>query len=522
MTSATRARLARWLALPVGAALPFAFAPFDAWWLAILCPAFLFLSWRDAAPRAAAQLGFLFTAGLYLSGTYWLYYSIHGIGKAPLPLTLFVMLGMVAILSSYTAALGYVLARWFNPSHLATDPATTPDAQRIAQARVIVQHLMVFPAAWVLLEWFRGWFLSGFPWLALGYSQIDTYLAGLAPLGGVYTISFAVAICAGALALLARGPGGAPALIAIALMWLLGFAFDGREWTQSTGAPVRAAIVQGAVPQDLKWSAQQRDATVALYSELTTPHLGVDIVLWPEAALPILAHNALQTIAPLIESAQSRGTTLVTGLVRYDPQSEAYYNGLIALNGEPQWYYKRRLVPFGEFFPVPQFVREWLRLMNLPYSDLTPGPAEQPALRAGKHYIGVTICYEDAYGAEQLDVLRTATLLVNVTNDAWFGDSTAAHQHLQISRMRALEAGRPLLRAANDGVSAIIGANGEVASTFPRFEPGVLTGVVQPRTGLTPYARVGNAPLIIVCALLLLLCFRPHTTVAQRRAKVRR
>ncbi|HEX2493216.1 MAG TPA: apolipoprotein N-acyltransferase, partial [Steroidobacter sp.] len=174
---------------------------------------------------------------------------------------------------------------------------------------------------------------------------------------------------------------------------------------------------------------------------------------------------------------------------------------------EPQWYYKRRLVPFGEFFPVPSFVREWLKLMNLPYSDLTAGEPDQPALKVKNQKIGATICYEDAYASEQLDVLKDATLLVNVTNDAWFGDSTAAHQHLQISRMRALEAGRPLLRAANDGVSAIIGANGAVVNTLPRFQPGVLTGVVQPRIALTPYARVGNTPVILFCSLVLVCVF---------------
>jgi apolipoprotein N-acyltransferase len=319
-----------------------------------------------------------------------------------------------------------------------------------------------------------------------------------------------VAICAGAIPRIAIGSTRTRIVAAAAIvgLWTTGYALTKPAWTEPTGSPMTVAIVQGAVPQDEKWTTDPY-ATVRLYFELTAPHLGKDVILWPESALPLLAHEAMRILDPLTRAAHARGSRLVTGLVRYDFDRDEYYNGLVAIDDELQWYYKRRLVPFGEFFPVPSFVREWLKLMNLPYSDLTPGKREQPALKVKNQEIGATICYEDAYAAEQLDVLKEATLLVNVTNDAWFGDSTAAHQHLQISRMRALEAGRPLLRAANDGVSAIIGADGEVMVTLPRFKPGVLTGVVQPRSGLTPYARVGNVPVVSVCSLLLLVGLWP-------------
>jgi apolipoprotein N-acyltransferase len=487
-----------WLAPFVGAALALAFAPFDWRLLAILCPAYLFLVWRDATPRRAAQVGFLFTAGKYLAGTYWLYYSIHGIGKAPLWLTFFVMFAMIAILSSYTAAVGYALARWFRLD------------ERTREAAAMWRFLLLYPAAWVLLEWFRGWFLSGFPWLALGYTHLDTWLAALAPVGGVYAVSFAIAICAGAVALLVSGAGRARlvAVGAIAALWASGYALTQPVWTQPAGAPMTVAVVQGAVPQDEKWTTDP-GATVRLYQDLTLPHLGKDVILWPESALPLLAHEAMHYVGPLSNEAHRRGSRLVTGLVKYDFERRSYYNALVALDEEAQWYYKRRLVPFGEFFPVPSFVREWLKLMNLPYSDITAGEQGQPALKVKNQRIAPTICYEDAYGAEQLDVLTEATLLVNVTNDAWFGDSTAAHQHLQISRMRALEAGRPMLRAANDGVSAIIAASGAVQSTLPRFKPGVLTGVVQPRAGLTPYAHVGDIPVVLGAALILVVSAWP-------------
>ncbi|MGH8176679.1 MAG: apolipoprotein N-acyltransferase [Steroidobacter sp.] len=482
-----RTKTALWLALPIGAALSLAFAPFDWWPLAVLCPAFLFLAWNDAAPRRAAKVGFLFTAGTYLAGTYWLYHSIYEIGHAPIWLTLIAMLGLVAIMGAYTALVGYAVTRWIH----------------VAGA---IRWLLVLPAAIVILEWFRGWFLSGFPWLALGYTQIDTPLAGLAPLGGVYSVSFAVTICAGAVVTLVLGSLRArvAAICAIAAIWVTGFIFHGHEWTEPVRSPVTVAIVQGAVPQDMKWDKQQFEATLELYRNLTTPHLGAQIIVWPESALAAPEYLLGDFLGRQWVEARQRGSTLVLGQLRHVSDRDVYHNAILAMGDEAQWYAKRRLVPLSEFFPVPEFMRDWLRGMDLPYSGFEAGARLQPALDAGSEKLGVTICYEDAYASEQLDVLKEATLLVNVTNDAWFGDSTAAHQHLQISRMRALEAGRPLLRAANDGVSAIIGAGGEVKEALPRFQPGVLTGVVQPRSGLTPYARVGNTPIVSLCSLLLL------------------
>jgi apolipoprotein N-acyltransferase len=480
------------LSLPVGAAVSLAFAPFNFWPLAIVCFAFLFLSWEGATPKQAAKRGFLFTAGTYLAGTYWLYHSIHTIGNAPIWLTLFVMAALVAIMSAYMAFVAYALKRW-------------------VPAQGALRWLLVLPAAIVILEWFRGWFLSGFPWLALGYTQTDTWLAGLAPVGGVYTVSLAVTLCAGAVTALVLGDKNnrIAALAVIGIVWLLGLTLHDRDWTQRNGAPISVAIVQGAVPQSMKWEPEQRDKTIALYRDLTREHLGAKLIIWPEAALPGLSHELTDVLKEQWTAANAAGSALVLGQVHYDFEERVYFNAVLALDKEPQWYAKRRLVPFSEYFPVPQWVADWLQGMDLPYSGFKAGIDNQDALDAAGQKLALTICYEDAYASEQLEVLKTATLLVNVTNDAWFGDSTAAHQHLQISRMRALEAGRQLLRAANDGISAIIGPRGDVEKTFPRFKPGVLTGEVQPRVGLTPYANVGNWPVMIVSFLLLAAGFSP-------------
>jgi apolipoprotein N-acyltransferase len=315
-----------------------------------------------------------------------------------------------------------------------------------------------------------------------------------------------VTLCAGAVAALVLGNKNTriAAASVIGVVWLIGLSVHNKEWTQKIGEPISVALVQGAVPQEMKWEEDQRDKTIELYRNLTREHLGTKLIIWPEAALPGLSHELTDVLSEEWTAAHAAGSALVLGQARYDFEEQVYYNAVLALDKEPQWYAKRRLVPLTEYFPeLPKWITSWLRGMDLPYSGFRAGVENQDPLDAAGQKLALTICYEDAYASDQLEVLKTATLLVNVTNDAWFGDSTAAHQHLQISRMRALEAGRQLLRAGNDGISAIIAANGAIEKTFPRFKPGVLTGDVQPRVGLTPYAQVGNWPAIIVSFLLL-------------------
>ena len=477
-------RRGHWLALPAGGLLAAAFAPASVAALAIAGPAVLFLLWQGVPPRAAAWRGFLFTGGTFLAGTYWLYHSIHLVGGAPLWIAAILMLGLVAIMGSYSAALGYVIARR-------------------GPAGGALRWIVLLPAGWVLVEWFRGWFLSGFPWLALGYSQLDTPLGGLAPLAGVYGVSLAAAVTAGAAVtlLLGRPRERMLAVAVVAATWLAGAALHRVEWTKPRDASVSVALVQGAVPQSMKWRDGQRERTMALFAGLTAPHLGADIIVWPEAALPALERDIRDYLDALHAASRARGSDLIMGLLRVEPMSGAYFNGMVAFADAEQWYYKRRLVPFGEFFPVPAAIRDWLRLMNLPYSDFQAGPADQAPLAAAGETLAPTICYEDAYGSEQLALARRATLLVNVTNDAWFGDSTAPHQHLDISRMRSLETGRPMLRATNDGITALIGHDGSVLGRLPQFEPGVLAAQVLPRTGVTPYARFGNGPVLALLVL---------------------
>jgi apolipoprotein N-acyltransferase len=286
------------------------------------------------------------------------------------------------------------------------------------------------------------------------------------------------------------------------------------------GAPVGVAVLQGAIPQDLKWLENNREATLDLYRDMTREALGTPLIVWPEAAAPDLANNLIPYLRGLSAEAGAEGSSLVLGILRAERDQKTretqYFNSVLGLGAEVAWYDKHHLVPFAEFFPVPKFVRGWLRLMSLPYSDFTRGGRDQAPLRIAGLELAASICYEDAYPTTQLAVLDRATALVNVTNDAWFGRSSARYQHLQISRLRAIEARRFLIRAANDGVSAVIGPRGEIVARAAEYERVVLRSAVVPRSGLPPYARVGNWPVILLCLALVVVGVRLRRRVGRQ------
>jgi apolipoprotein N-acyltransferase len=480
-----RATLARTLlAFGMGALLACAFAPLGWWPLAILCPAVLMGLWEEAAPRQAARTGFWFGFGTFLAGTYWLYVSVHDLGKAPVWLTLAIMLGLIAIIALYHALIGYAAARWL------------PRGGGL-------RWLLGMPAVWLLIEWWRGWFLSGFSWLSLGYSQTDTWLAGLAPILGVYGISLTLLMSAGALLALIRGSARvrlAAALILIA-PWIAGAVLSSVRWTHPSGPAVSVAVIQGDIPQEEKWLDSYSDQILDRYRKMTESALGAKLIVWPEAALPDLANDLLPYIAAVDREAQARGSSLVMGVIRASADGERYYNSILALGSKASWYAKDHLVPFAEFFPVPRFVRAWLRLMSLPYSSFDRGGTDQAPLPVAGLELGPTVCYEVAYGSYMLHMLPKANVLVNVTNDAWFGHSSARYQQFQMARMRALEEGRSMIVATNDGISAVIGPRGQVVASAPSFEPYVLRSSVTPMAGLTPFARVGNWLIVSLAAL---------------------
>ena len=262
------------------------------------------------------------------------------------------------------------------------------------------------------------------------------------------------------------------------------------------------AIVQGTVPEDQKWQDAHRDEQLAIYHDLTLSALGAQVIVWPEAAPPDLAQNLTDYLLDIYHETHARGSALVLGVLRQSPEGD-YYNSILGLGEQVGWYDKQHLVPFTESFPLPKFAREWLRFMNLPYEGFAYGAADQKPLVAGPLVLQPGICYDDAYGSSNRHMLRTANALVNVTNDGWFGHSSARYQHLQIMRMRAIEADRPALRAANDGISAVIGPDGQVLAQAPGYQPHVLRATLTPRIGLPPYVRTGNGLIIGLAGITL-------------------
>ena len=472
------------LAFGAGALLACAFAPLQWWPLAILCPAALMGLWEGTAPREAAWTGFWFSFGTFLAGTYWLYVSVHDLGKAPVWLTVAIMLGLIGIMALYNALIGYGVARWLPRS----------GAWR---------WLIGMPAAWLLVEWWRGWFLSGFSWLSLGYSQTDTWLAPLAPVFGVYGLSLVMLLSAGALVALVRGSGRVrlAAVLILVTPWIAAALLRPVQWTHPSGPAVSVAVIQADIPQEDKWADSYAGQILERYRKMTESALGAKLIVWPEAALPDLANNLLPYISLVDREAQAHGSSLVMGLVRASEDGQRYYDSILALGNPPSWYAKDHLVPFAEFFPVPHFVREWLRLMTLPYESFSRGGTHQSPLSVAGLELGPTICYEVGYGGYMLNMLPKANALVSVTNDAWFGHSSARYEQFQMSRMRALEEGRSMVVASNDGISAVIGPRGEILASAPPYEPYVLRSSVTPRAGLTPFARVGNGLIVSLGAL---------------------
>jgi apolipoprotein N-acyltransferase len=498
----SRAARKRWVAFVAGCALVLSFQPFALIWLAPFSLACLILLWEGTNARQAGWVGYCFGLGLFTAGTYWLYISLNILGGLWPPVALFMMACLIAVLAIYVALTGYL-------------------AVRIAPASGLLRWLVVIPALWTLTEWLRGWLFTGFPWLSIGYSQVETPLGALAPVLGVYGVTWISVLCAGVVVCLVQGAYVARitvfVLSALALMGLLNL--RDTQWTQAVDKDLRVTLVQGAVPQELKWKPRQLQPTLDLYQELSISQGERDLIIWPEAAIPALPFEVPGFLQDLNEQMVSTDTQLFTGILTYDLELGEYKNTLWAMGAEEGKYFKRHLVAFGEYFPLPDFAKKLLRIMNLPSESIMPGADEQPLLMVKGVPVAATICYEIAFAAEQLAFFPAAQLMVNVSNDAWFGDSIAPHQHLQIGQMRALETGRYLLRATNTGITAVVNPRGLVVERIPQFQPGVINAVVQPYTGGTPFVRMGNGPLMaalfVVTAIAGLFSFsrrgpKPH------------
>ncbi len=479
---ANSAALRAAIAFVAGAAAVLGFAPVDAPLVTLAAFVVLAQLWQvSPSPRAAFGTGFWFGLGLFGAGVSWVYVSLARFGGMPPLLAGIATLGFCAVLALYPACAGWLQARAPGPAWL--------------------RATLVAPAAWTVLEWMRGWVLTGFPWLAVGYAAIDTPLAGYAPLGGVHLLTLATLACAGALWCFICGHGRALAAVSIGLVVATGAALRTVAWTTPTPTVSQVALLQGNIAQDLKFDPARHAHTLEIYARLAEQSRARLIVM-PETAVPrfldLVDPAYVERLAAI--GVRNGGDLLLGAPLRHAPGR--YTNSVISLGVSPrQAYHKVHLVPFGEFVP-PGFgwVMRWL---SVPLSDFAAGQRNQPLFEVAGQRVAVNVCYEDAFGADIARALPAATLLINVSNVAWFGDSLAPAQHLQIARMRALETGRMVLTATNTGITAAIAANGALLGRLPQFVQGQLEVAALAYTGATPFVRMGNGFALALSALLL-------------------
>ncbi len=484
-----------------GALLPLAFAPVNLLPLAYISPASLFLFLLNIPVRTAFWRAFIFGLGLFGVGVSWVYVAINEFGNTPIALAALMTFCFVAFVSLVLGFQGmfsaWVLKQFKNSKYY-----------------LHIAMLVILPLIWVMFEWIRGTIFTGFPWLNLGYSQIDTSLTGYAAIVGSYGLSWLVALCSGFLILiwhylsLGNWTRATIYISGFISIFIFGSLINQIEWTHEVDKPLQVSLVQGNAPQITKWDRDKINDRLNTYKNLTEQHWDSDIIIWPENSLTMFYHDLKDNyLDPLEQQALSHNSDLVIGIPVSNPETKQYYSTFMSFGRSPGVYKKTHLVPFGEFIPLEDVFRGLIAFLDLPMSGFSRGDLNQPLLKAGGQTLAVTICFEDVFGEEVIRQLPEASLLVNGSNNAWYGDSFAPHQHLQISRMRAVETGRALMRVTTNGISAFVNKDGELIKQSPQFKPFVLTGKVQPRSGSTPYVILGNWPMLIVFLFFLIAVF---------------
>ena len=431
--------------------------------------------------------GWLFGNGYFGFGIYWTYNSLHDFGQAPPIVAALIAALLVVYLAIFP---GFILCAWQWSKRYIGDTA-----------------LWLIPLFWFAFEWLKGWFLTGMPWLSLGYAFTDSPLSGYAPLVGVYGISALAILISVALVQTAR-QREFRALVIIAIVPAIGFLLQSLDWTDTEGNALKVTIVQGNIPQEIKWRYEERQNIFNTYWRETSENWDSDLIVWPETALPGRSENIEDSILkPLASKVAEQNSDLLTGIIVSDKADKRFYNSMIMLGERRAEYHKRHLVVFGEYYPMRwllDFLRSWI---NIPYSDLTPGPDEQPLMSVDGIKLGLSICFENVFSRDIMRDLPDANILVNASNDAWFGDSLAPHQHLQMAQMRAAESGRPMVRSTNTGISAFIDAKGQLVNRSEQFKTLSMTHLIQGRSGTTPFYYFekvqGLLSILVVLALLI-------------------
>jgi len=471
-----------------GLALPLSFAPFNLFPVAPLSIAVLFFVWIRVPARLGLLCGWLYGLAYFGFGVSWIHESFQ-FNHIAMGWALAITGLLVMFLALFPAIVGYAVCRFGNGGA----------SQRY-------RLLLLMPAVWVLAEWVRGWFFTGFTWLQLGYSQVGHPLQGLFPIGGIYAASWAVAISASlaVLCLVERGRKRWSWLAALVLMWVAAGLLGTVKWTTPDGDALRVALIQGNVEQAEKWLPEMRAPTLERYLTLTREHWDADLIVWPESALPGVRDQFDGYVGRLAAEARRNNSFVIFGVPVLDRDTLRFFNSVFVVGGREMVYHKRHLVPFGEYLPFDALIRPLTDFLGLPVADFSLGPDKPPLLEAAGHRLGISVCYEIAFGNEIAEALPDAAVLVTVSNDAWFGTSIGPPQHLQIARARALETGRYLLRATNTGITAIVAPDGAIQGRIPQFQVQVLEGEILPMGGMTLYARTGDRAVIALAVLVLM------------------
>lgn len=486
-----------WKLLLAGGLLPLAFSPLNYYPLAFIGLFILLTEWLHVKAKRAFVMGWLFGLGFFGVGISWVFVSIHRYGNTNAPLAVLITLLFIAFLALFPAIQGLII------KYLYTERPKTC-------------LLIAFPTSWVLMEYFRGWIFTGFPWLYLGYSQFNTPLAGFAPIIGVNGISFLVVFSVGLTKLILNIHFLSKAktiitkiiaLLVLVIVWTLGDSLKNIPWTTKGEESLTVSLIQGNLAPDDKFLLEDPIQTVTeVYLKPTLEHLNSKFIIWPENSIPLPLPFSENFIAKINQLAEKNGTALLLGLpVEISKSPYQYYNSILALGTAHGIYHKKLLVPFGEYLPFTQLLRGLINFFDIPMSSFRTGPLQQQSLSIPNSKLLPQICYEIAYPEQvRLALLeQQSDAIVTISEDGWFGHSWGPWQHLDIARMRALENGRYVIRSTTSGISAIIDEKGQILKQSPQFKPYVLSGEFVNFAGLTPWTKYGQLPVIVFCGLLL-------------------
>lgn len=490
------------LAFILGASTALSFAPYSLWIIYPIAMALALWQSESLSPKASFFHWLSFGFGCFAVGISWVHVSMDTFGGLPLVASVALMALLALYLALYPALTGLGLA-WLTRTN----------------SHSLWRNLLLFPALWTLTEWARGWVLTGFPWIWAGYSQTQGPLKELASIIGALGLSFLIAMLAGALALCVSKRYKS-LLILLPIIATAAWVAPKLTQIQPTGESVKVALVQGNIPQSMKWEPEALWPTLLKYMDLSREHFDADIIVWPEAAIPAPESMVQDFLDNANKVANLNHTSIITGII--SRQQEDFYNSLIVLGNHNQkqqdspdyesdgsnQFKKHHLLPIGEFVPFQALLRPIAPFFNLPMSSFARGDYQQPNLSALGHKVAPAICYEIAFPEQLRDSVNLGTdLLLTVSNDAWFGTSNGPLQHMEIAQMRAIELGRPLVRATNNGVTAVVDEHGNITAALPQFETGVLSATIPLVTGQTWFAKIGQTPLLILCGALLLVGF---------------